>query len=80
MASLWGQDDFQTILGAKFGQRLVALENLEYGNALYVFEKNWEGLSKLSRSELIRRRDPQVHRIPHLPGWQSAIRKLLRRQ
>jgi hypothetical protein len=75
-----GTGRFSNYFGAKFGQRLVALENLEYGNALYVFDENWEGLSKLSRSELIRRRDPQVHRIPHLPGWQSAIRKLLRRQ
>ena len=33
------------------------LENLEYGNALYVFEKDWERLSQLSRTELVRRRD-----------------------
>ena len=75
-----GTGRFSNYFGVKFGQRFVALEHLEYGNALYVFEENWEGLSKLSRSELIRQRDPQVHRIPHVPGWQSAIRKLLRRQ
>jgi hypothetical protein len=75
-----GTGRFSNYFGAKFGQRLVALENLEYGNALYVLEENWEELSKLSRSELIRRRDSQVHRIPHLPGWQSSIRKLLRRK
>jgi len=73
-----GRGSFSSYFGAKFGSRLVALENLEYGNALYVIEENWEQLSQLSRSELIRRRDPGVHRIPHLPGWQSAIRKLLR--
>jgi hypothetical protein len=73
-----GTGRFSNYFGAKFGQRLVALENLEYGNALYVFEENWEELSKLSRSELVRRRDPQVHRIPHVSGWQSVIRKLLR--
>lgn len=44
-------------------------------NALYVFEDNWETLTQLSRTELIRRRDPSVHRIP---GWQSFIRKLVR--
>jgi hypothetical protein len=75
-----GTGRFSNYFGVKFGKRLVALENLEYGNALYVFEENWEELSKISRSELIRRCDPQVHRIPHLPGWQSAIRQLLRRQ
>lgn len=74
-----GTGRFSNYFGAKFGKRFVALENLEYGNALYLFEEDWEALSKLSRSELIRRRDPLVHRIPHLPGWQSVIRKLFRR-
>lgn len=70
---------FSRYFGAKFGDRLVALENLEYGNALYLFEQDWERLSQVSRSELIRRRDPGVHRIPHVEGWQSAIRKTLRK-
>ena len=74
-----GTGKFARYFGARFSNRLVALENLEYGNALYVFEENWEQLTKLSRSELIRRREPSVHRIPHLPGWQSTIRKLLRK-
>jgi hypothetical protein len=73
-----GKGRFARYFGAKFGDRLVALENLEYGNALYVFEDNWDKLTQLSRTELIRRRDPSVHRLPHLPGWQSAIRKLIR--
>lgn len=73
-----GTGRFSNYFGARFGKSLVALENLEYGNALYVFEENWEELSKLSRSDLVRRRDPQVHRIPHVSGWQSVIRKLLR--
>lgn len=73
-----GSGRFAQYFGAKFGRRLVALENLEYGNALYVFEDNWEELTQLSRTELMRRRDPSVHRIPHLPGWQSFIRKLVR--
>lgn len=73
-----GSGRFARYFGAKFGDRLVALENLEYGNALYVFEENWEQLTQLSRTNLIRRRDPSVHRIPHLPGWQSVIRKLVR--
>jgi hypothetical protein len=75
-----GAGKFARYFGAKFGNRLVALENLEYGNALYAFEEDWEQLTQLSRTDLIRRRDPSVHRIPHLPGWQSAIRKLVRKQ
>ncbi|WP_127612690.1 hypothetical protein [Croceicoccus ponticola] len=74
-----GTGKFAGYFGAKFGDRLVALENLEYGNALYVFEADWEILTQLSRTELTRLRDPSVHRLPHLPGWQSAIRKLVRR-
>ena len=75
-----GTGRFARYFGAKFGDRLIALENLEYGNALYVFEDSWEQLTQLSRTELIRRRDPSVHRIPHLPGWQSALRKLVRKR
>ncbi|API57991.1 hypothetical protein BSL82_00635 [Tardibacter chloracetimidivorans] len=73
-----GTGRFARYFGAKFGDRLIALENLEYGNALYAFEEDWEQLTQPSRTELIRRRDPSVHRIPHVPGWQSAIRKLVR--
>lgn len=73
-----GDGKFARYFGAKFGLKLLVLENLDYGNALYVFEENWEELSQLSRTELIKRRDPGVHRLPHTPGWQSAIRKLLR--
>lgn len=73
-----GKGKFARYFGARFGERVVALENLEYGNALYVFQENWEQLTQLSRTELIKRRDPSVHRVPHLPGWQSAIRKLVR--
>ncbi|WP_114226945.1 MULTISPECIES: hypothetical protein [Sphingomonas] len=73
-----GRGRFAAYFGAKFGSKIVALENLEYGNAIYVFADDWEALSQLSRTELIRRRDPSVVRIPHLPGWQSALRKRLR--
>ncbi|MEQ9662736.1 MAG: hypothetical protein RLN87_09340 [Parasphingopyxis sp.] len=73
-----GTGKFARYFGARFGDSLVALENLEYGNAMYVFEEDWERLTQLSRTDLIRRRDPTVHRIPHVKGWQSAIRELIR--
>lgn len=73
-----GAGSFARYFGVQFGADLVALENLEYGNALYVFEADWKRMSQLSRSELIRRRDPTVTRIPHVRGWQSIIRKLLK--
>lgn len=73
-----GRGRFSNYFGARFGGRLVALESLEYGNALYVFEDDWEALSQLSRTELMKRRDPSVHRIPHVHGWQSTLRNILR--
>ena len=73
-----GRGSFAAYFGAKFGDKLVALESLQYGNALYVFEEDWETLSQLSRTDLMRRRDPSVERIPHVAGWQSALRKKLR--
>ncbi|NVD45911.1 hypothetical protein [Qipengyuania atrilutea] len=75
---IFGKGRFARYFGARFGDRLVVLENLEYGNALYMFDENWEQLTQLSRTELIKRRDASVHRIPHLPGWQSAVRKAVR--
>ncbi|MDG6078960.1 hypothetical protein E3U23_07115 [Erythrobacter litoralis] len=73
-----GKGRFSNYFGGRFGSDLVALENLEYGNALYLFEEDWEKLSQLSRSELIRRRDPTVTRVPHVTGWQSLVCKMLR--
>lgn len=73
-----GAGSFARYFGVRFEGDVVALENLEYGNALYVFEADWEQMSQISRSELIRRRDHSVHRIPHLQGWQSAVRKIVR--
>ncbi|WFL78273.1 hypothetical protein P7228_04200 [Altererythrobacter arenosus] len=73
-----GTGKFARYFGAKFGERAAVLESLEYGNAIYVFETDWEKLSQLSRTELIKRRDPFVHRIPHKSGWQSVLRKLIR--
>lgn len=75
-----GTGRFSSYFGARFGEKLVALENLEYGNALYVFEEDWQKMSQLSRTELIKRRDPSVHRVPHTKGWQSIIRRLLIRR
>lgn len=75
-----GRGSFTSYFGAKFGNRIVVLESLDYGNALYLFHEDWEQLSQLSRTELIKRRDPAVQRIPHKAGWQSAIRQCLRDQ
>lgn len=73
-----GMGKFARYFGARFGNKLVALESLEYGNALYVFDEDWERLTQLSRTGLIKRRDSSVYRIPHRLGWPSIIRKTVR--
>ena len=37
-----GREKFPPYFGARFEEKLLALENLDYGNALYVFEENWK--------------------------------------
>lgn len=73
-----GRGRFSSYFGAMFGDKVVALENIEYGNALYVFETDWQRLTQLSRTELVKRRDRGVHRVQHRAGWQRVVRSLLR--
>ena len=73
-----GKGRFSNYFGGRFGSERVALENLEFGNALYLLEKDWEELSQLSRTKLVKMREPRVTRVPHVRGWQSIVRKVLR--
>jgi hypothetical protein len=33
--------------GAKFGENIVAFENIDYGNALYILFDNWQEISQI---------------------------------
>lgn len=59
--------------GAKFSDELVVFENIRTGNAIYVMFGNWEELSKLSRSELLRNYDGYI-RIRHAGNWEKQLR------
>ncbi len=53
------------------------LENIFYGNALYVFEEDWETLSKLTKTEVLL--EELYHdRIPHYPNWKEKVKENLR--
>jgi hypothetical protein len=65
-----GTSGFRRYFGAQFQDDLVALENVEYGNALYVLKGPWEELSKLSRVELWGKSN-NVARVVHTPGWED---------
>lgn len=73
-----GTSGFRRYFGALFQDDLVALENVEYGNALYVLKGPWEDLSKLSRLELWGRSD-NVARVVHVPGWEDRAMAVIGR-
>jgi len=78
IAYISGTSGFQRYFGAQFKDDLVVFENLEYGNAIYVMFENWEALSKLSRTDLLRNRHSGFERIVHQSGWEQVLRDLIK--
>ena len=74
-----GTNEFLRYFGAKFDDDLVAFENLNYGNALYVMFENWEALSRRSRIDLLKGPREGFERIPHDDGWEDRLKAILRR-
>lgn len=56
--------------------RLVILECIRWGNAIYAFGQNWEAFTKLTKAEVI---SAGVHeaRIVHTEGWKERLARLL---
>ena len=52
----------------------VVLECPIQGNALYVFDRDWESLSKLPKSRLLADHSDHCRRILHRTHWASALR------
>lgn len=72
-----GQAGFLGYLIFGFPQKnLYVLESLYTGNATYVFEEDWEQLSKLTKAEIIQG-NLQRDRIIHRDGWDGKITILL---
>lgn len=72
-----GTNEFRRYFGAQFAPDLVAFENIEYGNAIYVMFDDWEELSKKSRTELLSSRVHSFKRIPHTITWKRRLRQLI---
>jgi hypothetical protein len=72
-----GTNSFRRYFGAKFSNNLVAFENLEYGNAIYVMHESWEKLSKMSRIDLLRMKSRDFVRIIHKSGWENSLKKII---
>jgi hypothetical protein len=72
-----GVNKFAGYFGAMIGDWVV-LENMRQGNALYRLDKNeWESLSQISRTDLMKRYPDQVERVVHKSGWQNRLSEIL---
>lgn len=60
--------------GAKFKDNLVVFENIEYGNAIYILFDNWMEISKMSRIEILQRKEKDFIRLPHRRNWERVLR------
>lgn len=68
-----GTNKFSKYFGARFNDNLVILENIDYGNAIYIFHDDWDILSKLSRTELLRMKTDKLTRIVHSRDWKKSV-------
>lgn len=58
-------------------KELYIFESIAYGNATYIFEGEWENVSKLSKKEILDRRLAK-DRIVHYNDWEKNINKYLK--
>lgn len=73
-----GTNGFRAYFGARFANDLVAFENIDYGNAIYVMFDEWQQLSKRSRIELLSGTGEGFVRIPHNQGWKNRLTNVIR--
>lgn len=72
-----GEGEFARYFGFKFREDLVALECLDYGNALYLMYRDWRTLSQRSRVDLMADKSEHYDRITHRDGWEGRLATLL---
>lgn len=72
-----GIGEFSRYFGFKFRDDLVALESLDYGNALYLMYDDWLTLSKRTRVDLLADTDVNYDRVIHSGSWAERLRRLL---
>ncbi|WP_157932891.1 hypothetical protein [Mycobacteroides abscessus] len=73
-----GDGEFSRYFGFMFRDDLVALECLDYGNALYVMYEEWKELSKRSRVDLLADTTARYDRVIHRKGWHGRLGVILR--
>lgn len=58
-------------------KEISVFEHLLYGNATYIFDKDWQTLSQLSKGEILHS-GLEKARIIHRKGWEDNVRNILR--
>jgi hypothetical protein len=56
---------------------IFVLECVHDGNATYIFGQDWEGLSRLTKAEILTER-LQLHRIIHARNWNLRLGEIMR--
>lgn len=73
-----GTESFERYFGIRIREDLVVFDCLNYGNAMYVFLKDWEALSKKSRVELLSGyENEEFYRIAHQKDWDVKAKALI---
>lgn len=76
-AIIAGNSGFSRYVGFMFRDDLVVLENLAYGNAIYVLYADWQAVSRRSRIDLLADSAANYDRIVHAGRWKEALRMIL---
>ncbi|MDP2174536.1 MAG: hypothetical protein Q8K70_01355 [Bacteroidota bacterium] len=73
-----GNSGMRRYFGVKFSESLVAFENSNYGNALYILFENWRELSRLSRLDIQNRPSDQFIRVEHRGNWKEKVKAIIK--
>jgi hypothetical protein len=72
-----GSGGFADYIAYVFKTRgIVVLESIRKGNAIYVFDTDWERFSKLTKSDIINA-DLHLARLIHSKGWKEKLARMM---
>lgn len=74
-----GNGGFRGYIAFLFPERnITVLEHFERGNATYVFDMNWEALSRMTKAQILQE-GRAIERIVHKDYWEHNMQKLFDR-
>ncbi len=75
-----GQGGFSDYVAYVFKKRgIVILESIRKDNAIYVFGKNWQAFSRLTKAEVLNN-SFHIERIVHMKGWKDRVMALFQKR